>query len=305
MKRTIFAAAIIVILIAGILLTGCDRVLIAVGSGPLTTKEYSFSDFNAVDVGSAFKVDVIPSDNFSVKVTAAENLFKNIKVVKTGSTLKIYIEEWHLLIGDETLEARITMPGLQGLNLSGAASGTAKGFKSGNDFCAQISGASTLDIDMETGNFTGEISGASKVTAKLKSTGADIRQSGAGKLKMDMETGSFVYEISGASEATGSLKAASTAIDITGASKIQLSGSGGNLQLTGSGASGAALNGFKIQDADIALSGASQAELDIDGRLNVSLSGASELTYGGNPTLGDIFDVTGGSKLEHRKSMGR
>ncbi len=300
MKRTVFAAAIIVMLTAGTWLTGCNRVLIAVDSGPLTTKEYSFGDFSAVDVGSAFKVDIIPADSFSVKVTAGENLFKNIKVVKTGSTLKIYIEDWHFTIGDQTLEARITMPGLQGLNLSGAAKGTVKGFRSGHDFSAEISGASTLDMDMETGNFTGEISGASKVTARLKSTSADIGLSGAGKLKMDIETGSFVDEISGASEAAGSLKAASTTLDITGASKIQLSGSGGNLKLTGSGASEAVLAGFKIQDADITLSGASHADLDIDGKLNVSLSGASELVYGGNPILGDRLDVTGGSKLQHR-----
>jgi hypothetical protein len=205
-----------------------------------------------------------------------------------------------MFFGARTLEARITMPDLTGLEISGATKGTVRGFKSGNDLNARISGASTLDLDVETGNFISKISGSSKVTARIKSTSTDIEISGASKLTLDMDTGNFVYESSGASDASGGLKAASTTIHLTGASEMQFTGSGGDLKLIGSGASEATLRGFNIEDADIHLSGATHADVDINGRLSVSLSGGSELRYGGNPILGDKMDITGGSRLEHR-----
>jgi hypothetical protein len=52
-------------------------------------------------------------------------------------------------------------------------------------------------------------------------------------------------------------------------------------------------------DANIELSGASHASLEINGKLDVSLSGASSLGYGGNPTLGRL-DVTGASSIKQK-----
>ncbi|OGO44884.1 MAG: hypothetical protein A2137_03145 [Chloroflexi bacterium RBG_16_58_8] len=300
MKRAIFFIAIITVLIAGVTLTGCRRVLITGEDGQLTTKEYSFTGFTVVDVGSAFKVTITPSEAYRVKITAGETIFKNIRVVQAGNTLRIGTEGFYFPLGERTLLAEITMPELLGLDLSGASKGTARGFKTSRDFKADISGASTLDAEMETGRFDMEVSGASEIVARVKSASAAIEQSGASTLNLDMETGSFVHELSGASEASGTLKASNIAIDVTGASEVRLTGSVGNLVLTGSGASEINLAGFNIKDADINLSGATHAAIDITGKLNVTLSGASELKYGGNPTLGERIDISGGSKLEKR-----
>ena len=116
---------------------------------------------------------------------------------------------------------------------------------------------------------------------------------------MDMETGDFECEISGASEVTGYLKATSSYIVLSGASKIKINGSAGDIKIDASGASQVDLANFTVNDADISFSGASDGSLNINGRLDVSLSGGSFLEYGGNPILGD-FNVTGGSELKRR-----
>ncbi len=260
MKRIIFAIALIPVLIAGLLLAGCTRVVIETDNGPTATRHYDIADFTSIEVGFAFELEVTPADTYSVTITAGENIFDYIDVSKLGDTLKIDVK--NLIINFHTSpKVEITMPELQGLDLSGAVRGSARGFKSSRDFIGTLSGASTLDMDMETGNYKFEASGASRVTGRLEAADADF--------------------------------------ELSGASRVKLEGSAGNIKLDGSGASQADLADFTVNDADINLSGASHASLVINGKLDVTLSGASSLEYGGNPTLGNL-NTTGGSELTRK-----
>jgi hypothetical protein len=56
------------------------------------------------------------------------------------------------------------------------------------------------------------------------------------------------------------------------------------------------MGNFTVDNAFVDLSGASRASLDIEGRLDVDLSGASLLEYKGNPSLGEI-DLSGASSI--------
>jgi hypothetical protein len=261
MKKSLLIVAGTVIMITAVLLTGCVAPIIKKEAGPTSTREYNFTDFNRIEIGDAFKLEVTPADTYSIQIDASENLFDHIEVTKTGNKLKIDMDNLFFSF-HRSPRVKITMPELWGLYMSGASEGSVTGFRSSYDFDLTLSGASELNMDMETGAFEGELSGASEVSGHLKATNCDI-------------------ELSGASETT-------------------LDGSGGNIRLEASGASDIDLDNFTVNDADINLSGASDASLDINGKLDVSLSGASLLEYSGNPTLGN-FDVTGGSELERRQ----
>src|SRR3989304_3290941 len=90
MRRPWFITAFVSILItAGMLLTGCNWLFTLRDTGPLTTRAFDFTDFNAVDVGSAFAVDISRSDTYSVEITTQEDLFKDVRVIRVGNTLKI------------------------------------------------------------------------------------------------------------------------------------------------------------------------------------------------------------------------
>jgi hypothetical protein len=260
MKKMILIVTCAMILISGMLLTGCKRVAIDSDTGPTVTRSYDFTDFNIIEIGYAFKLEVTPADTYSITINANESLSEHIKVTKSGDRLEIGLDRvfFHF---NRSPRVKITMPELRGLHLSGASEGNVTGFRSSRDL--------------------------------------DLTLSGASELNMDMETGAFKCELSGASELAGYLKAKSCDIELSGASETTLDGSGGNIRLDASGANQVDLAYFTVNNADINLSGASDASLLINGRMDVSLSGGSFLEYGGNPTLGN-FDVTGGSELTRR-----
>jgi hypothetical protein len=258
MKRAVLTASFSLVLITAVLLTGCVSPFVTKTAGPITTREYNFTDFTSIEVGHAFNLEVTAADIYSISISAGESVFDHIDVSKVGNKLKIDMDNMFFSF-TRSPRVKITMPELQGLDMSGAVKGEVAGFRSSHDFKLSLSGASELDMDMETGNFDGELSGASRVN--------------------------------------GSLKAASSEIVLSGASRFEVDGSGGNINLEASGASKAIMNKFTVNDAAIDLSGASEAKMDISGKLDITLSGVSTLEYYGNPAIGDI-DISGGSTLD-------
>jgi hypothetical protein len=228
------------------------------GSGVLRTEEYDFSDFTKVEVGGSFEVEIVQSDRFSVSIIADDNLFEYIQVSQQGSTLKIRVQPAVVFLS-ATYRVEITMPELLGLELSGATRGAITGFESGEDLDIRVSGASSLELD-------------------------------------GIVAGDMAFDISGASRVTGEITAGDVEYDISGASTVRLQGAAGDMKLDLSGASNAELDGLPVSDADVNLSGASRAAVNVDGILNIDLSGASKLVYVGNPTIGDV-DISGASTM--------
>ncbi len=234
----------------------------SIGAGNGVTKEMDFSDFTNIEVGYACKVEIIRSDSYRVTITSSKKLFDYIDVAKSGNTLKISLKPLHSRFQlRPTLEARIDMPALNKLRLAGAVRGIVRGFSSQEGFDLNLSGASRLDIDMETGE------------AKL--------------------------EVSGASRLNGNMKAGDAEFTLSGASRAALNGLANNAVLSAWGASRLDLSDFALNDASIHLKGASRAAIHVNGKLDLDLSGASRLYYIGNPTLRDT-NVSGASRLSHR-----
>lgn len=252
MKKLFFGIVFITILSSVIITTGCVRVNMAEKNGPITTRSYDYAGFTGVEVGSALRVEITPSSTYSIAITAGENVLDHVNVSLDGKVLKIYMDGWSVnwWFGKGIPKIKITMPVLEELLLSGASNGTVTGFKSDDAFTLKLSGASKLDMEMETGYFTATISGASNLKGQLTSTGSDI--------------------------------------SLSGASDINITGSGGDIKLHASGASSVALRYFKVDNADVDFSGASNGSLDVGGRLDVKLSGASDFKYTGNPTMGRV-----------------
>jgi hypothetical protein len=105
--------------------------------------------------------------------------------------------------------------------------------------------------------------------------------------------------LSGASALQASLSTGDVTLEASGASRAKMQGSGDALDLEASGASFADLSEFTVTDADVQLSGASQAQVNMDGTLNADLSGASKLTYDGDVHLGTM-DTSGASTGQQR-----
>jgi hypothetical protein len=105
--------------------------------------------------------------------------------------------------------------------------------------------------------------------------------------------------VSGASRVTGDITAGDVEFDVSGASTVQLEGSADDMIATVSGASTFNLEDFTVDNADVNVSGASTGIMNLDGRLDANVSGASTLLYIGDPVMGDI-NVSGASTLREK-----
>ena len=255
MKKAM-AAALVAVLLASVPLVSCAVVVVR-GSGNMATNEYNFSDFTRVEVGSAFQVDIEQSDSYSVSVTADDNLFSYISVYKQGKTLKMGLKTAQFV--NVTIKAKITIPQLSALDLSGAVQGTVSGFSSTENMDIKLSGASVLKL-------------------------------------VSISLGDVEFDVSGASHIDGDITANDVNFDLSGASSVQVLGSASDIVVDASGACYVLLDNFAVNNADVSLSGASTGVVNMDGRLDADLSDASRLRYIGEPTMGQI-STSGDSTL--------
>ena len=109
----------------------------------------------------------------------------------------------------------------------------------------------------------------------------------------------FAADASGASRIHGDVSAGDVELHASGASTISLAGEGGNVTAEASGASTIDLEEFAAADADVVASGASNVSVNLSGRLDANASGASNVFYLGNPTMGDI-ETSGASNIQQR-----
>ena len=105
--------------------------------------------------------------------------------------------------------------------------------------------------------------------------------------------------VSGASRVTGDITAADIGFDVSGASTVQLEGSADDMAAVVSGACTFNVADFTVNNANVNISGASTGTINLDGRLDANVSGASTLLYIGDPVMGAI-DVSGASTLSKK-----
>lgn len=102
--------------------------------------------------------------------------------------------------------------------------------------------------------------------------------------------------VSGSSRVTANLDLDQADATVSGASRLKLTGIAGTLRVDGSGASVLELAGLRLHDLDIQLSGASNADVQVDRAISAQLSGASHLTYQGTPQLTKL-ETSGASTI--------
>jgi hypothetical protein len=235
----------LLLVVTCLLFTSCSAIGYIAGTGPIVNQAYEFSDFKNVEISNAFGFDISRADEYSLTISAHENLFQHLDIKKSGDTLIIRMKTGSYT-NSET-KAIITLPNLSTLKISGACRGTLHGFKANDDFDLVISGASQLEINSDAGLTHVDISGASKIN--------------------------------------GILNTSETKVKVSGASQCDLSGSAQKGDLEISGASHFNSVDFRMQDCIVNTSGASTAKISASGTLKIVASGASTVKYSGSPTI--------------------
>jgi hypothetical protein len=127
-------------------------------------------------------------------------------------------------------------------------------------------------------------------------TEIDLGGGSIGKFNMDVSSKNFSCDLSGGSILKGSLKSSNLNLDLSGGSQLTLDGKSSNAEINGSGGAIFHLKDFTVKNADISLSGGSQVSINMNGTLNTSQSGGSQITYFGNADIGST-SFSGGSGI--------
>jgi phage shock protein PspC (stress-responsive transcriptional regulator) len=121
-----------------------------------------------------------------------------------------------------------------------------------------------------------------------------------GAVKADIagfDSEDFTLSASGAVESVLAINSRNLRIDATGACKTTLAGTGEHLKIAGTGACEIRANRYRATNAEVELTGASNARVFVTGRLDAEVSGPSHISYQGNPKNVNA-DASGVGRIE-------
>jgi hypothetical protein len=235
--------------------------------------------FTGINASGVYDITVTKGNTESLTIEAEDEVIQYVRSEVRDGVLHLSLNNRNKLNNIKTLKASIVMRNLDHVTLSGACKLTANDLFTPDKFKAGCSGASTIDVNINTGQLNMEASGASNIRMI-----ANV-------------TGDTYLNLSGASKVRGELKSGNVKFNISGVGSIELTGSTTDVKIDTSGTSKIMAENFAVKTATIQSSGASNITVNVSDTLKISASGASSVSYKGSPTM----DVNVGRAAKVRK----
>lgn len=231
--------SVVAVLAVAAVLAGCANLpglTLIRGSGNLVTREEDVSGFSRVDLSYAFEAEITRAEDYRVVITIDDNLLPYLRVDQSGDTLRVGLQP-NTGVSEATMRVQIEMPQLAALDVSGASQAILEDFQSDDPLRLTVSGASSVQGDIATGDITVDASGASRVNLLGSGSDADLTASGASTVDMaGYSVQNASADSSGASriiiDVSGQLDASAS-----GASSVQYLGNPTNVNSDTSGSS--------------------------------------------------------------------
>lgn len=193
------------------------------GNGNIKSENREVSNFDAIKVSGAFKVILSQNDDYSLKITADENLLEIIKTKVKNDIL--YISTEKDIYKSNELTLYIGFKHLSKLIANGANTIKNNGIIRFDDFYFETNGASTASLHIKANQLDIENSGASTIKLEGKSKIFNVDINGAGSVNaVKLESEKCEINISGVGSgkvyATKELK-----VDISGIGSVKYKGS--------------------------------------------------------------------------------
>lgn len=194
-------------------------------------------DFDRLTVAGPFKVTLRVSDAASYSLEGPEELLERVKAELVGGHLRLSFKSGVTWGSTGSVAVTITVPTLRELDLTGAVSAESEGTLVADRLAVDLSGGTSLTLDLSVKNLSLEGSGATDVTLTGVAESLDIDFSGGSKLRAkDLKAKRVTLESSGASDIE--LYAdESLALDVSGASRVRYAGNPAQLETDSRGAS--------------------------------------------------------------------
>ncbi|MBK6994292.1 MAG: DUF2807 domain-containing protein [Lewinellaceae bacterium] len=211
------------------------------GEGPVQTETRTATDFHAIELNISGNVDVTIGENYSVEVSAQQNLLPLLKTEVKDGTLRIFCNE--NMNSSEDIKIRVTAPAFDQFSLAGSGEirvpNALRAEKmelnisgSGDVFCPQsdfgvlnisIVGSGDIELGGKANDMKADISGSGEIRAKgLTTNTLKVNITGSGTVTADVSM-DLVANISGSGDVfySGSPKVESNVIGSGSVEKLE------------------------------------------------------------------------------------
>lgn len=190
-------------LLLGIVMGAVLAGLVAVGAGAFAfgnmdiaerdksadiSRSYELSDFESIEIAGVYELDVaVGGESYSVEISGPESELDRVEASVKDGRLVLDMRDrrrgerrWK----NDGLTARVAMPALRNLDISGVVSGRVEGVAA-DSFSVDLSGVGKVRISGECGRLDAEVSGIGEFDAEsLRCEDVRIDVSGIGKAKV-------------------------------------------------------------------------------------------------------------------------
>ncbi len=168
------------------------------GNGDVEKETRNIRSFNAIDISSAFEVELTQGNTESLVIEADENIMENIITEVVGGTLKIYVKGNVRKV--EKMKAYISFKMIDEIETSGAVDLKGMNKMKFNDLFIDSSGASDIELELTAKELKLDFSGATEINLIGYADALFIDSSGASDIKaLDFEVKRCEVDASGAS----------------------------------------------------------------------------------------------------------
>jgi hypothetical protein len=202
------------------LVSGCESGFRKVeGNGVIQNREKSLSSFDELEVSGAFKIKIVPSNDFKALIEADENLQEYVQIEQSGSRLKIKMRNNVNFKSSKGIKITVYGNEIDRVELAGSSSLQSDGqLENDEHFHLTIAGSADADLDVKTPETKVSIGGSGKVKLEGKTRDLKVNIAGSG----DFIGNELMSENTDISIAGSGSAKVYTSIDL----KISIAGSG-------------------------------------------------------------------------------
>lgn len=169
-----------------------------------TTKSFDFKLIKGVEAGYVYDVTLVNSQANKVVVNAPEKIIQYLDITQTEGVVKLSLKinemPRSLRNNPGKIDAKVYLSKLESVDLSGAAKLVSIDKFSPNSFEIDLSGAANATVkSIQTKSVDSDISGASSLTLEIISDNAELELSGASKTVLTGNVKNLSIKVSGAS----------------------------------------------------------------------------------------------------------
>ncbi|MDZ7628571.1 MAG: head GIN domain-containing protein [Parvularculaceae bacterium] len=176
-------------------------ILLAIMAGAAAAQSRSsrtldLRDFDAIEIGGAYELDVIVGEDFSIELSGpSEEMARVEATIKNGAL--VLGSKKRLQRGDHKgVSAVVTMPALNRISVSGVADADISGVKA-KDFKLDLAGVGEVNIAGGCDSLVVRVSGVGEVDAQsLQCKSVDVKVAGIGEARV-YASESVAAEVSG------------------------------------------------------------------------------------------------------------